>query len=102
MKPKNPKRVAQGKKLAALRKEKKRLMNGNNDDSKESESSAINVTYIASIFGIVVGAIHIYKWLFPGSDRNCPALQPVVHEREVDNKSKPKLPEPEPNIITLD
>ena len=62
-KTKNPKRVAAGKKLAALRAEKKRLLEKGSNPSEtikdECDSSAINIAYIASIFGIAAGAIAI-------------------------------------------
>ena len=61
VKQKNPKRVAAGKRLSALRKDKKRLLKGTEPENGENEceSSAINVAYIAGIFGIVTGAIAV-------------------------------------------
>ena len=96
-KTKNPKRVAAGKKLAALRAEKNKLLGKSSNPSKhvenECESSAVNIAYIASIFGIVAGAIAIYKWFFTGKDNDCPELQLVIHhcvERVADNPPSPK------------
>ena len=69
----------------------------------ECESSAVNIVYIASIFGIAAGAIAIYKWFFTGKDNGCPELQPVVHhrvERVADDPPPP--PSPKPDIISLD
>ena len=84
-KTKNPKKVAAGKKLAALQAEKRKLLGKRGNPSEnvenECESSAVNITYIASIFGLATGALVIYKWFFTGKDNNCPELQPVVHHR---------------------
>ena len=103
-KQKNPKMVAAGRRLAALRVEKKRLLERGSNPTEtmenECESSAVNIVYIASIFGIAAGAIAIYKCFFTGKD-DCPELQPAVHhhvERVADDP--PSLPKPD--IISLD
>ena len=66
----------------------------------ECENSAVNIVYIASIFGIAAGAIAIYKWCFTGKDNNCPELQPVAHHRVERVADDP--PSPKPDIISLD
>ena len=86
--------------MAALRKEKKRLLKegptSETDSEGESncENSAINVAYIAGIFGIVTGAITVYKWFFTEKCEKVSNPEPVHHrvERVAD--------EPDPNDIT--
>ena len=101
-KKKNPNRVAAGKR-AALRKEKLRLLKKESSTQTvedDCKSSAINVAYIAGIFGIVTGAIAVYRWFFPGKDKDIPELQPAVLcvEKVAD---EPLNPGPKPDIISL-
>ena len=91
-KQKNPKRVAAGKRVAELRKGKEKLLkkgkdNDNNKENYECERSAIGVTFIAGIFGIVTGAIVIYKWLF---SKEC-------SEQSSEKRTQPVQSEPKPN-----
>ena len=80
----SPAKSAAGKRIAALRKEKLRLLKGETASETEEddcESSAINVAYIAALFGMVTGAIAVYKHFFTGKDKYIPELQPVSSSR---------------------
>ena len=88
IKKKNPNRVAAIK--SKLHYVKKRLLKEGYTSEKDSEgesnceNSAINVAYIAGIFGIVTRAIAVYKWFYTEKCEKVPNPEPepeIVHHR---------------------
>ena len=90
-----------------MRKDKARLLRGNceseipGNEGDKCEDSAVNVIYIAALFGIATGAIAIYKWFFTRDNENIPNSQPVTHHR-VERVAEPDPPDPEPDNYSLD